>query len=132
MWVLVELIYADGMSFLVFLWESCLRRRIWERLNEAILLLQIMLMRLLLKFFITIRWLCFRKDFVKMGNNNGSYLNDIQLISMPCTGGINNLFNLIRKDEVSTWERSRNYFQAAGEISSFPCKKHLLVKAESR
>lgn len=28
MWVLVELIYADGMSFLVFLWESCLRRKI--------------------------------------------------------------------------------------------------------
>lgn len=100
--MLVELIYADGMSFLVFLWESCQRRKIQERLYEAILLLQITLMRLLLKFFITIRCLYFRKDLVKMRNNNGSYLNDIQLISMPCTGGINCLFNLIRKDEVST------------------------------
>lgn len=126
--MLVELIYADGMSFLVFLWESCLRRKIQERLNEAMLLLQITLMRLLLKFFITIRCLYFRKDFVKMRNNNGSYLNNILLISMPCTGGINDLFNLIRKDEVSTWERerekSRNYFQTAGEIFSFACKRH--------
>lgn len=100
--MLVELIYADAMSLLVFLWESCLRRKIEERLNEAMLLLQITLMRLLLKFFITIRCLCFGKDFVKMRNNNGSYLNNILLISMPCTGGINDLFNLIRKDEVST------------------------------
>lgn len=66
------------------------------------LLLQITLMRLLLKFFITIRCLYFGKDLVKMRNNNGSYLNNILLISIPFTGGINDLFNLIRKDEVST------------------------------
>lgn len=79
-----------------------LSRRILKRLNEAILLLQITLMRLFLKCFILARCLYFRRGFVKMRHNNESYLNDIQSNSMPCTAGINSLFNFIRKDEVIT------------------------------
>ena len=67
--MLVELTCANGMCFLIFLWENCLSRRILQRLNEVTLLLQIMLMGLFLKCFVTVRCLYFRKGFVKMGNN---------------------------------------------------------------
>lgn len=60
-----------------------------------------------------------------MGNNNRHYLSDIQENSMPCTGGINNLFNFIRKDEVITYEieKSRNYFLTSGGLQS-ASKRH--------